>query len=170
MQNPDLLQQAIEHTQNWAQTVAQQAKRIEAADSLSDINEHPRDADLLILALRNVVRAAKFARDVAPGEGRKGLIDATLSEFDASFPDAKDIRDIIEHFDAYTQGVGNLQKKGGVSAESPFIKSGITRAPDKSSYVVSLAGKRINVMAAPKLAWSLAYAVSGIDPKTVVLE
>ena len=38
------------------------------------------------------------------------LIVRALARFDARVPDAKDIRDVIEHFDDYARGKGKLQK------------------------------------------------------------
>jgi hypothetical protein len=60
----------------------------------------------------NVVDVIEFAR-------RAGLDNA---DFDSALPGGKDARDIIEHFDEYTQGMGRLQQ--------PKVKA-INRQPDE---------------------------------------
>lgn len=64
---------------------------------------------MFIVAVRNVYRAGRAAQTVATDE-QKPMIDAALRQFDALTGDAKEMRDMFEHFDAYLLGVGDRQR------------------------------------------------------------
>jgi hypothetical protein len=66
------------------------------------------DTCLFAIALRNFLRAAELMQAVADERHARPLGDA-LRRFYESAPDVKDIRDVLEHFDAYAQGRGKLQ-------------------------------------------------------------
>ena len=51
---------------------------------------------MFALALRNVLRAAKFAEHFEPDR-----IGRAIAEFDAAIPHATDMRNILDHFDEY---------------------------------------------------------------------
>jgi hypothetical protein len=65
---------------------------------------------VLLVALRNVHRAAEMAvRHLTDATTRQVVTDA-LTAFDAELPGLVDARDIIEHFDEYRLGTGKLQR------------------------------------------------------------
>ncbi|MEQ7129471.1 hypothetical protein ABN034_33780 [Actinopolymorpha sp. B11F2] len=81
------------------------------------------DAYLLVLALRNVRRAADMAlRHLVTAKARDQL-RAALDEFETRLPGAKEARDVIEHFDDYSGGVGDQQQ--------PAIRQRDSRVPDE---------------------------------------
>lgn len=58
-------------------------------------------------------------RHLATDAGR-ALVDEGLEAFAAAVPGGKDARDVIEHFDEYTQGIGRLrQSKVGRQRPQP---------------------------------------------------
>lgn len=61
-------------------------------------------------AIRNLHRAAEIAQEVT---GSTEVSDA-LAEFDRAIPSAKDLRDVLGHFDAYWLGLGDLQHPGNL--------------------------------------------------------
>jgi hypothetical protein len=78
------------------------------------------DALLLMVALRNVHRAATMAQDsLQKPEANQRLVDA-LAAFDAALPGLIEARDVVEHFDEYRIGDGRVQRallKQGTSPE-----------------------------------------------------
>jgi hypothetical protein len=53
------------------------------------------------------------------------LVDATIRAFEESLPGVKDARNVLDHFDEYTQGIGNLQQ--------PHVKQRHMRRPDEQA-------------------------------------
>ncbi len=71
------------------------------------------DALLLLVALRNVRRAAELVietESLTKLDARQILADA-LARFDATLPGVKAARDVVEHLDEYAIGVGLEQRK-----------------------------------------------------------
>ena len=68
------------------------------------------DAYLYALALRNLIRAVDFVRNQTAGDQMKA-IDTAIAAFDAQIPDAENVRHVLEHFDEYKVGKGDLQRK-----------------------------------------------------------
>lgn len=64
---------------------------------------------MLVLALRNLLRAAEMAVHYAEGGEADNLQDA-LARFENALPDLKTARDVLEHFDEYLQGKGRTAK------------------------------------------------------------
>jgi hypothetical protein len=91
----------------WHRAVANQTTRILA--STDQINQQA-DALLLILALRQVVRAATLARDEARGPKAEAVLDRALARFDRQLPGASRARDVLEHFEDYLRGTGDHQQ------------------------------------------------------------
>lgn len=126
---------AVEHGENIALTVAwqwsiavrSQAERIKAGGGVTKLP----DAYLLVVAVRNVRRAAEMAsRHVRTDEARS-RIAAAIGLFDNELPGVKEVRDVLEHFDEYSQGRGRLQQ--------PKVKPA-KRQPDESlasQYVIN---------------------------------
>ncbi|MET8041208.1 hypothetical protein ABZU25_10085 [Micromonospora sp. NPDC005215] len=124
------------------------------------------DALLLLVALRNVHRAATMAlRHMRNPNARKHLADA-VAQFDKALPGLVQARDVVEHFDEYVLGDGNIQRRLRREAASnrndlseaelaelyaprlrgtgshPLISIGphtidVTRAPDASTWLLS---------------------------------
>ncbi|MEV4823107.1 hypothetical protein [Micromonospora sp. NPDC049274] len=69
------------------------------------------DALLLLVALRNVHRAATMAlRHMRDPDAKAHLTDA-VAQFDAALPGLVQARDVVEHFDEYVLGDGNMQRR-----------------------------------------------------------
>lgn len=70
-----------------------------------------RDAEvdtlLFAIALRQLVRAVEFCQPHSASR-----IDRALNRFKAAVPAWLDLRDVVEHFDDYERGKGNLQESG----------------------------------------------------------
>ena len=73
--------------------------------------ERSVDAELYVIALRRFLRLAEWA---AKAPFATPELTAAVEHFKAQCPDAKALRDIIEHFDEYTVGAGRLQREGKV--------------------------------------------------------
>lgn len=65
------------------------------------------DADSLIFGIARLLKASEGLRDLGVD------VDEDLAHFDRSFPNAIDIRDVLEHLDDYLIGAGKLQKDPG---------------------------------------------------------
>jgi hypothetical protein len=97
---------ALAHAWHWAVAARAQLRRVVEQPGT---DEQIPDAFLLIVAIRNVLRAADFAfRSFSTEQARAQLAEA-LGEFDVAVPGAKQTRDVLEHFDDYSQGRGDLQ-------------------------------------------------------------
>lgn len=114
------------------------------------------DARFLALAIRNVLRAAVWARNHSEGEAM-AAIGKAISEFDSAVPRAREVRDIIEHFDEYERGRGDLQKNG--SMKSPLEYT----ARFEEEYLLALADThKLDARSAKEATVRLAEAVLGI--------
>jgi len=72
------------------------------------------DLRLFVMALRQFIRSADLTGDRAePAAGHE--IKEALARFHRTVPGAVDLRDSLEHFDAYESGTGRLQRKAGVN-------------------------------------------------------
>ena len=69
------------------------------------------DIRLFAMAVRQVIRCAELARSVLPPP-RRTLVDQALAEFEQASPDAKQLRDVLDHFDAYLRGRGQMFPAG----------------------------------------------------------
>jgi hypothetical protein len=96
---------ALGHAWLWAK-----ASEVPAARLLGDGSGLP-DALLLLVALRNVRRAAIMAEKSLQKPEAKQLLANALARFDAALPGVKAARDIIEHLDEYAIGEGREQEK-----------------------------------------------------------
>lgn len=88
---------------------------------------------MLILALRNVLRAAEMACRYADRAEKQNL-RAAIARFKAAFPDLLDSRGTLEHFDQYTD----------VNGKPPFLYE-VTFTRGDGSYVISVGDARIDV-------------------------
>ena len=71
------------------------------------------DALLLLVALRNVKRAAVMSQKSLQQPGAVQILTDALAAFDEALPGLKDARDVIEHFDEYTVGASPRQQRNG---------------------------------------------------------
>jgi hypothetical protein len=124
----------------WATAAEAQARRIEHPENLF---ERVPDTFLQVDALHHVLRAAEMARDsLDKGDPRDTLmaaIEVFLSAIVSGHsPDLSDrqafklARNVLEHFDAYYCGTGDLQK--------PAVRSGQSREGLAQRYRVDLGG------------------------------
>lgn len=66
----------------------------------------------LLMSLRQLLRAGEMAQ-TSPFQSKRArqILNAAVRQFKADLPDLVDARDIIEHFDKYAVGQGDLQIK-----------------------------------------------------------
>jgi hypothetical protein len=72
------------------------------------------DVHFLLIAVRHIVRLAQRIRDMAKEEAPTAVRDeliAALSRFNSQHLEAKMMRDLLEHFDAYAEGAGDLRTR-----------------------------------------------------------
>ena len=91
----------------WAFAALKSAERVLEAEKLDWASES--DALLMLLALRNVVRAGEWLA-VERDDEVSTMLNA-LELFEAELPGLVTARDVIEHFDEYAVGKGRLQRK-----------------------------------------------------------
>jgi hypothetical protein len=127
--------QLIDHSVNvglttawqWSVAVHAQAERVANGSGARRVP----DAYLLVLAVRNVRRAAEMVKNTVRTTGASVQMSAALERFDNALPGITKIRDVLEHFDDYARGVGNDQQPG--------VKKG-QRVPDEQlamSYTIN---------------------------------
>lgn len=103
MAEPDLGAQIASRIGFWAYVCEIQRERVADRSAGQFVNQ--ADATLLAIAIRDVIRSAKWAAVLSPE-----VVDAALATFDSKVPRAQALRDMIEHFDEYGVGTGRLQK------------------------------------------------------------
>ena len=133
------------HTYLWGQAVALGAERVRNASSV--LHRHI-DGYLLILAMRQVLLSAEAMNEAIGGDEE---LTATLARFLADNPQAKNMRDVLSHFDEYQAGTGKLQKTGKVGELMAWLGVG------EDSVTVSLASSMmVEVLQASSEAIALA--------------
>ncbi|MFD4661378.1 hypothetical protein ACFWP2_37860 [Kitasatospora sp. NPDC058444] len=108
----------IGHTEawSWGRTVRLQLRRILHED---DGETGIIDARQLVMALRMVLRGAQMTRRHLTTDAGRAILDEGLAAFTAAVPGGKEARDVIEHFDEYTQGTGRLQQPARTGLRLP---------------------------------------------------
>ena len=149
----------------WSDVVARCADRALDSTDLTTV-EHMGEAATLTVALRNVLRAAEVARPLATGQDRQ-RIDAAIQAFKQGLPQAKDARDVLEHFDDYAAGTGRIQEKDRnrgrtITFYPPWYERGA------SDYYLRVGPLRVSVTAAKKAAGELAAAVALVQLPTSI--
>lgn len=71
------------------------------------------DATFYAYTLRHSVQVAEMCRVFNPGK-----IGSAIKDFETAVPNYKRVRDVLEHFDAYETGSGNLADVGAALADS----------------------------------------------------
>ena len=157
----------------WQQAVQVQSLRIlsgGAAGYTGPFTERV-DAYLFVLALRNLIRAASWTRDSLESAGQAEA-RAALDRFDLAVPHAVSARDVLEHFDKYLAGVGNLQKEAKSTVPADVwheigVQSHVVYIAVTPDMVVSL-DVRIATEAAVDLGHSIRQVVRAqLDRETV---
>lgn len=101
----------------WAEAVDLQSQRI--LDPTVTTMNAIVDPNLMLLALRNLVRAAEAAANHTTDQRITDAVDT----FKASLPGVVDMRDVVEHFDAYLEGRGKLQKRLRSPTGLPYFET-----------------------------------------------
>jgi hypothetical protein len=96
---------ALSHAWLWAK-----ASEVPAARLLGDGSGLP-DALLLLVALRNVRRAADMAKKSLQRPAAQQILADALARFDERLPGVNAARDVIEHLDEYAVGEGLEQRR-----------------------------------------------------------
>lgn len=97
---------AARHAALYADAVAAAAERVLGS---RDSYGQRSAALILILAVRNVLRAGELARMVVNVSGAYGSVAGFLTALDGfkkALPKVADARNVLDHFDAYHVGVG----------------------------------------------------------------
>ncbi len=102
----------------WASAVVAMADRLR--ESLQTSPEYQADQRLLIMALKQTVRAAEMARDLTTSDHKRAEIVGALDELDDVLSRAGVARNLIEHFDAYLLGYGWME---GHTFSQPQVRS-----------------------------------------------
>jgi hypothetical protein len=93
----------------WANAARAQMRRVYAANG----GPHQvTDSHMLLVAVRNVRRAASMAVEQLATVAAQEQLRAALDDFDAAVPGSGDARNVLEHFDEYSLGIGQLQQPG----------------------------------------------------------
>ena len=121
MENPNRLPSLLKgHLATWTRAVQLQRTRIQEADTATD---RQIDSYFCVISLSQVLRAAVEMRRCT-GDA---LLNRACNRFQANLPDAKDLRDVLMHFDAYEKVRGNLQESRAMGPLNIFTESGDSR-------------------------------------------
>jgi hypothetical protein len=128
--------EALGYVNRYRRAVWLQHMRV-LADATDAPDNREVDFTLFAVALRDLRRAVELVRRVAPRVAWSD-IDLALNAFDAVVPHTEDLRDVLEHFDAYATGDGKLQKGKELRPESP-VTSWTESRPGHYSMTVAVA-------------------------------
>jgi UDP-N-acetylmuramoylalanine-D-glutamate ligase len=142
---------AAGHVARWLVATERQAQRVDEERGKPPPNSAQVEATLFALALRNVLRAAKYADRFEPER-----ISRAIVEFDDAIPHAMDVRNILDHFDEYESGTGRLQNEGDTGLIEWYEDVGTTY---QLVFVVGGQERRLDVGAARDAARRLAGEV-----------
>lgn len=90
------------------------------------------DMDLVVPALRELRQYGAVLAELGVDVG------GSLRQFDAEFPEAKDVRDVFSHPEDYLLGLGNLQTDSGANLDWSYARGNTAgtaihmRSPDRS--------------------------------------
>ncbi len=109
----------------WYWNIKQSADRIRGCGPGPENMDHRRyELHAFALLLREFHRAIDYARSIASRD-RDGVIEKALNEtlaaWDQAVPDAKDLRDVLAHYDRYLKGKGDLQKNGKLAKDGDLF-------------------------------------------------
>jgi len=126
----------------WLYVLAVQRNRIENFPDGALIFQEEADLHFLLVALRNFVQAVRLVNRLAQPE-QSALIQQGLTDFLQAVPNALNLRDVLEHFDVYLFGEGNLQaprgpKKRGATPANPLPTLWVSRTAESTSISVAV--------------------------------
>jgi hypothetical protein len=110
------------------------------------------EAHFYLIALRNLLRAARLA-----GHLDRSAADRAVATFTRSVPDASRIRDRLEHFDAYERGKGSDDDMAGRGWAVSCVGADVQ--------VFLLSGQSIHLSEATPAARSLAESLLAVLPE-----
>jgi hypothetical protein len=135
-------------TYQWLDAVDKQAERVAQAP---DNGAGQVEVLLFVTALRNVIRGA----EAVLGSGHDAV-----KMFHRAVPNAKNVRDMLEHFDKYVAGLGNMQtarKKADLPVR-PWLVSYSSDEPVGGERRIQVDGLELDVAVAASAARPLAQA------------
>jgi hypothetical protein len=155
----------------WWVGIKLQAERISVLPIGAD-----EDAEVwfFAVALRNLLRAVELAQRSTG----KPEIAAALEHFNSVVPDAKEVRDLLEHFDDYALGIGKKQRadaRRAVDEAAVYVKSysltlGRTSGSDRITMHIGgfMLDSALAVQAADRLANETLNALYGGKWQTLI--
>ncbi|MFJ8203239.1 hypothetical protein [Micromonospora chalcea] len=119
MRPMDPLDSPVSGVLAWSMAALHCAKRL-LAGGQKGIEQHP-DALLLMLSLRNLVRAAEWRVKTVKGTPEEATRRQAVADFLRRLPNLVDARDVLEHFDEYGSGRGRIQQRAASKGEVPAV-------------------------------------------------
>jgi hypothetical protein len=120
------------------------------------------DALLLMLSLRNLVRAAEWGANTARGAGQEAARRQAVAEFRQQLPNVVDARDVLEHFDDYATGRGRLQQRA-VQQGQDAAKYSFAVAVDGNAVVIAVGAYRFDVRSIRDACRELAIVILSME-------
>jgi hypothetical protein len=129
---------------HWAAAAERQRERLQAAHEalLSDaggideqdvlVRQMHVDTHFLLIAARHIQRALDRYRELLDDP----RVERIWLDFVVAFPEAKRLRDVLEHLDEYALGAGRLHRSGELPQAHTFPKLPIDHDPIGEIYVV----------------------------------
>lgn len=143
----------VSWTLQWLDAVDRQAGRVRSAP---DTGDGQVEILLFVAALRQVIRGSEAL--LGPGH-------PAVREFHGSIPGAVDVRDMLEHFDAYLAGRGKLQNVDSKPWDVHFS----TDEPTGGERVIHIGDRSVNVPEAAVAAKRLAWAAVDVETRSTGL-
>lgn len=135
---------ALSQVMILARAVTMQVDRLTPTDDPVISTNALADAFMLAGALRGLLRAAEFALELGGGDAEQDVVRRFLD----AVPNAKQARDVLEHFDEYASGRGRDRQvkgftpriiydgKGGVELVVPPYAIDLVRADQAAGELV----------------------------------
>ncbi len=155
MSSQSLLAVALGHAWESSQAVRLQLERFRGSGRVSD-------AYLLVIALRNVLRAARLAREELITDAGRAALDQAITTFEETLPGVQSARDVLEHFDEYARGRGGIGEDRGTLGPYPVTIAG-SGDRDEGGWperlVLHIGPHPVDLTAAPQAAAALVHAI-----------
>jgi hypothetical protein len=157
------------HIGVWHRAVTLQAERILRPHASH--MEQQTDAYLFVQAVRQVLRGADLMLRGLDGDPRAEVVEQAIADFNLAVPDAKDARDVLDHFDDYARGVGKLSHPDIKNPKEREVRSSAESAAqftifyEKGSdghYTLHVGDLIIDIAGARDAASTLAKSVLGV--------
>jgi hypothetical protein len=102
-------QLALKSLEEWLSAADTEQERLNAEEQWTT------DATFFLYSLRNVLRSAELAARSAPRTSADHIL-RLIDTFNESVPSLRNLRNVLEHFDAYLEMKGDLQHPAGTRA------------------------------------------------------